>query len=365
VDDSLLEKIPSGTEIHRPFFYDYRKIVGGDIARLLAPLLNRVYFPDKYVQWNHFAFKYIAKKILPFSKIDLIYTSLGPHSTMLLAHKLKQRFNIPMVVDFRDPFSFSQYNLLDEKKSSQSKAEKVERSVFTDADHIINVSRLWKEKYEHLYPDIVPKSSLIHNGYDEGDFGFSNTSERNDHFTLGYNGTFSRLVPLEPLLAALTEISQKHGASIRLNIASPTSKRKLTASFPHLFEKGLIEYKGFLPHAESLQYLQRSDVTVLILNDMEATEGMIPAKTFEYLRIGKPILLLHRKDSVLSEIIQGTQTGLTVDIADHDEIIKALLLLQDQWKQNKFDVHPVQHEIEQFERRHLTRQLADIFDALV
>ena len=254
---------------------------------------------------------------------------------------------------------------MDVKKSSQSKAEKIERSVFTDADHIINVSRLWKEKYEHLYPDIVSKSSLIHNGYDEDDFGFSSTHVKNDHFTLGYNGTFSRLVPLEPLLSALTEIHQKHGVSIRLNIATPTAKRKLTSRFPYIFENGLIEYKGFLPHAESLQYLQQSDATVLVLNDMEATEGMIPAKTFEYLRIGKPILLLHRKDGFLSEIIQKTRTGLTVNIADQEEIVKTLLFLQGQWKQNQFDVHPVQHEIEQFERRHLTAQLADIFDALV
>ena len=365
MDDSLLAKIPAGTEIHRPFFYDYRKIVGGDIAKLLSPLLNRIHFPDRYVQWNYFAFNHIAKKILPSTKIDLVYTSVGPHSTMLAAHRIKRRFNIPFVVDFRDPFSFSQYNLLDTKESSQSKAEKIERSVFKHADHIINVSRIWKEKYERLYPDIVSKSSLIHNGYDEDDFAFSEHSQPNEMFTLGYNGTFSRLVPLEPLLSAIMEIHQDRGIPIRLSIATPTLKRKLTSRFPYLFDNGLIDYKGFLPHGESLQNLQRSDVVVLILNDMAATEGMIPAKTFEYLRIGKPILLLHRKNGHLSEIIAKTQTGLSINIADHKEIVETLLFLQRQWKQNKWDIHPVQHEIAQFERKHLTHQLAGIFDRIV
>ena len=363
-DRSLLEKVPDGTEIHRPPFYDYRKVIGGDIARLLKPLLNRIHFPDKYIQWNHYAFNYISKKILPKLKVDLAYTSVGPHSTMLLAHKLKKHFDIPVVVDFRDPFSFSQYNLLDAEKSRQSKAEKIEQSVFRDADHIINVSRLWKEKYERLYPGIVHKSSLIHNGYDEDDFAFLPTYEKGDCLTLGYNGTFSRLVPLEPLLTAIAEIHRRHGISIRLNIATPISKRKLVSGHAYLFENNLVEYKGFLPHKESLAYLQRSDVAVLILNDIPATEGMIPAKTFEYLRINKPIFLVHQKKGHLSEIIEQTHTGLAVNINDQAEIIRALMSLQQQWKQNNFDYKPAKHEIAKFERKHLTGMLSRIFDEI-
>jgi len=364
IDNSLMEKIPSGTEIHRPFFFDYRKIIGGDIARFLSPLLGRIHFPDKFIQWNYFAFKYISKNILPFSDVDLIYTSVGPHSTMLLAHKLKQHFNIPIVIDFRDPFSFSQYNLLDTQEARQSNAEKIEAAVFRDADHIINVSRIWKDKYEQLYPDIVSKSSLIHNGYDEDDFKFPTHSGKNNHFTLGYNGTFSRLVPLEPLLAAITSIHQHHGIPIHLNIATPTSKRKLVSRHPYLFENNLIKYKGFMPHGESLQYLQRSDAVVLILNDIDATVGMIPAKTFEYLRIHKPILLLHRKEGHLSEIVEKTQTGVGVNITDQEAIVRTLLSLQRQWAQNSLLYDPVHHEIKKFERRHLTGLLARVFDSL-
>lgn len=364
-DDSLLKKIPPGTEIHRPRFYDYRKMIGGDIAKLFRPLLNRIHFPDKYIQWNHFAFKYISKKILSNQKIDLIYTSVGPHSTMLLAHKLKKHYHIPIVVDFRDPFSFSQYNLLDTKESSQSKAESIERTVFGDADHIINVSRIWKEKYEHLHPNIISKSSLIHNGYDEEDFSFPDHVEQNELFTLGYNGTFSRIVPLDPLLNAITEIHKNHGISIRLNIATPTRKRNLISKYPSLFENGLIAFKGFLPHGESLRHLGRSDMTVLILNNIEATEGMIPAKTFEYLRIKKPILVLHKKNGHLSEIIELTQSGVTVNINDQEEITATLLQLQNQWACNNLKTEPAQHEIAKFERKHLTHLLVTIFNNLV
>jgi hypothetical protein len=153
-DNSLLEEIPADVEIHRPFFRDYRKIIPGELAKLLKPLLDRIHFPDKYIQWNHFALKYIKDKIVPHYKIDLAYTSVGPHSTLLLAQKLNQQFNIPFVVDFRDPFSFSQYSILESKKTWRLRAEKIERSVLHDAAHVVNVSNIWKNKYEDLYPEI-------------------------------------------------------------------------------------------------------------------------------------------------------------------------------------------------------------------
>jgi glycosyl transferase family 4 len=365
VDHSLLDEIPQNIEIHRPFFYDYRKIIRGDINKLLRPALNRIHFPDKYVQWNYFAFKYIRDMLLPHKHIDLVYTSVGPHSSMLLAHKLKRHAGIPFVVDFRDPFSFRQYALLESKSAWQSRAEKMERRVLMDADHINNVSRVWKEKYEHMYPEIITKSSLIHNGYDEDDFLGLKTESSNDVLTLGYNGTFSRLVPLDPLIKAIDEIHRQHGIVIRLNIATPTQKRKLISRYPYVFEHGLIAHKGFLPHKESLRNLCQSDVSLLILNDIEATEGMIPAKTFEYLRIQKPILLLHRRNSFLSEIITKTRTGMTVNISSHEEIVKTLLLLHKRWSDNTLDADPDWHQIRKFDRKYLTRQMAKIFDRLI
>ncbi len=232
IDDSFIDEIPPEIEIHRPFFLDYRKYIGGDLAKLLRPVLSRILFPDKYVQWNRFAFNYIRDEVLPHQHIDLVYTSVGPHSTMLLAQRLMRSFDIPFVVDFRDPFSFRQYTVLDTKTAWQKRAEQIEAEVLKDAGHVINVSRIWQQKYEHMYPVITSKSSLIHNGYDDDDFHNLDSQKANEVMTLGYNGTFSRLVPLEPIVAAIMEIHQRHGISIRLNIATPIPPKKLTSQYP-------------------------------------------------------------------------------------------------------------------------------------
>lgn len=365
IDDSLLVEIPSTAEVHRPFFFDYRKMIPGDIAKLIRPIEGKFNFPDKYVQWNHFAFKYIEDKILPKTKIDLIYTSVGPHSTLLLAQKLKQHFSIPFVVDLRDPFSFSQYSILDSKNRWSKKARKIEKSVFNDADHINNVSKIWKEKYERLYPEIVAKSSLIPNGYDEEDFKHLTRKTRNKIFTIGYNGTFSRIVPIEPLIAAMIEIHKTEKISIRLSIATPIKLRKLKSKYPYLFHNSLIDHKGFLPHKESLQKLYQSDTSILILNDIPAIKGMIPAKAYEYLRLNRPILLLHRKGSFLSKLIEDTSTGFTVNINDRTEIVKGLLTMYKNWENRKLDHNPNWEEIRKYERRYLTQKLSNIFNRLI
>jgi len=364
IDDSLLNEIPPTTEIHRPFFFDYRKIIRGEITRFIYPIDKKFNFPDRYVQWNHFAFKYIKDKILSKKKIDIIYTSVGPHSTLLLTHKLKQYFNIPFVIDFRDPFSFGQYSILDSKLNWSNRARQIEQSIFRDADHIVNVTRVWKEKYEKLYPEIAEKSTLIHNGYDEEDFQ-DFIKKRNEIFTVGYNGTFSRIVPIEPLISAIIEIHKKEKVSIKLNIATPIKLSKIKSKYSYLFQNGLIDYKGFLPYKKSLKILYESDAAILILNDIPATEGQIPAKTFEYLRINSPIMLLYKKGNSLSRLIEETGTGFTVNIKDHDEIVNGLLNLYKNWKNGKQEYNPNREEIKKYERKYLTQKISSIFNMLV
>jgi hypothetical protein len=364
-DGSLSNEIPGGMTVHRPAFFNYREKLPKIFVKLFQPIEKRLTFPDKYVRWNKAAFKYISENIIPREKIDLIYTSVGPHSTMLLAHSLMKRHQIPFFIDFRDPFSFSQYALLDKKNNYQKKAQAIEKAVFRDAAHINNVSKIWKDKYDERYPFIAEKSSLIHNGYDEDDFAQLGDKKENSIFTIGYNGTFSRIVPLDPLLSSITDIHRQHGIAMRLSIATPIKKEKLTSRYAYLFQNDLLDHKGFLPHRESLKNVFRADVSALILNDVEATEGMIPAKTFEYLRIGNPILLLHRKGSFLADIIEKTKTGVIINISDSAEIIQTLLMLHAQWRNDALRHQPDWNEIRKYERRNLTGKLAEIFNRIV
>lgn len=366
-DDSLLKEVPGSTTIHRPPFVNYQNQLPKPIGKLFRAVEKRIYFPDNYARWNKSALNYITQHIFPKEKIDLIYVSVGPYSTMLLAHALKQKYHIPTFIDFRDPFSFNQYALLDQKKTFIKKARIIEKKIFADLDHINNVSEIWKVKYEGLYPEIATKSSVIHNGYDEDDFtDLKNaTKAKNEIFTIGYSGTFSRVVPMEPLLSAISQIHEHQAIPMRLSVATPIKKEKLRSRFSYAFKHNLVDYKGFLPHKLSLKNVYQADLSLLILNDIEATEGMLPAKTFEYLRIGNPILLLHRTHGFLAKILEKTKTGISVNIHDQNAVIQTLLMLYKEWQQDIPSVQPDINEIKKYERRYLTQQLSAIFDQLI
>jgi len=363
-DATLLSELPPQVEIHRPGYFNYRKYLRGDIRKLLKPLERRYSFPDNYVHWNQAALRYIRKNILGLKKIDLIYASMGPHSALLLAQELKRRTGLPLVLDFRDPFSFSQYSVLDHKQNYQQRARRIEAAVLPAADHINVVTREWQERYAALYPQIAAKMSAIPNGYDETDFAALPAKRRQAVFTVGYNGTFSRLSPLAPLATAIEEIHRHKGIAIRLSIASATREKKMRSRFRGLYDRGLIEFKGHLPHRESLANLHQSDIVALTLNDIPATRGQIPAKTFEYLRIDRPILLLHKEHGQLADILRCTRTGISVPIDDHSRIVETLLDLQQRWVRQRLEHQPDWQAIAKFERQQLTAALAAIFDRL-
>lgn len=60
--------------------------------------------PDARVGWNKFAFNK-AKEIIIKNNINYLITTGPPHSSHLVGLKIKKKFDINWIVDFRDPWS--------------------------------------------------------------------------------------------------------------------------------------------------------------------------------------------------------------------------------------------------------------------
>jgi glycosyltransferase involved in cell wall biosynthesis len=364
-DTTLLGDIPDDVDIHRPRFWNIWEKIPGDFSKILKQIFRPNHFPDTYLNWNRIAFKYIEREILPKNRIDAVYVSAGPHSTLLLAKMIWEKHRIPYFIDLRDPFSFSQYSVLRGAVDWRRKARSIENDVFSTAGCINNVTKQWHQRYKSLYPDLSCKFCFIPNGFDEADFEFPEAGSSNKVFTIGYNGSFSKLVPIAPLIEAMSYLFKESGIPIRLCIATPIKENTLKKNAALLYENGLIDYKGYLSHQQSLMNLSKADVCALLLSDSEATRGMVPAKTYEYLRVGKPILCLHRKDGHLSDIINSTSTGITIDINNKKEIRETLLSLHERWTSGNTMLRPNTAEIKKYERRELTKRLANKLDDML
>lgn len=364
-DPSMLTEIPSTIKVHRPFYFDYRRVIPGDIAKLIRPLTRKYLYPDRYRLWNFFALKFI-RQLLTKEKIERVFVNLSPFSTLLLAFHIKKEFDIPVIINFRDPFSFNNYLILNKKSTEIQRALDIECHAFPVFDAIVCVTPYLQEKYQSLFPEIRNKFRLITNGFDESDFLNLNLNEIEDResFSIGYNGSVSKLVPIEPLLEAIYKIYLKQGIKIKLNIASKDSIQKILARYQACEKYGLIQYKGFLPHKESLENLCESQIVAIMFENSQTTEGAYSGKIFEYLRLDKPILLLNNKTSHVAKLIQQTNTGTCVNIDNQDEIVAAILDYYQQWKNGQLKHEPNREEIRKFDYKNLTQQLVSIFEEI-
>src|SRR5207245_603137 len=77
-----------------------------------------------------------------------------------------------------------------------------------------------------------------------------------------------------------------------------------------------VRYVGWVPHTQSLRYLQQSDVLLMCAITQPSGQGeKFPAKGFEYLYLRKPVLCLSAP-GVTTELLARSGLGTVVDPAD-------------------------------------------------
>ncbi len=362
-DPKLEDAIPQEAEIIRPFYLDYRRFIPGDIAKLFRKIEKEKLYPDKFVIWNYFVKRKINYVVNHF-RPDIVFVNVNPFSSLLLAADLKKMTGLPVVVNFRDPFSFNNY-LITEKDFAESKrALELEQKLFQNYDAIVCVTPFATNTYRKLFPQMVDRIYFIPNGFDPEDFE-DVAPAKPETFTIGYNGSISSLVPIAPILEAIHHIYREHGIRIKLNIASANRLRDFRSHCPECFDEGLAEHKGFLSHSESLENLARSHLLLAMFAKNKSTEGAYPGKIFEYLAMKKPILLLNHPESDLAKLVLKTKSGTVVDIENHEEIVKTLLMYHEKWQKDEWAFSQNEEAVKQYDYRVITKKTTELFDEVL
>jgi glycosyltransferase involved in cell wall biosynthesis len=119
--------------------------------------------------------------------------------------------------------------------------------------------------------------------------------------------------------------------------------------------EGCVTILGVVPYEQSLVEMKKSSVLVLIAPEVQFYG--IPAKTFEYIAIGRPILCLGDRGAT-ADLIRQSRSGVVVDPSNPQEIRNAIEQLYTAWR----DGHPMTTTFDTtvFERSRLTRELIDI-----
>lgn len=364
LDETLLKDIPKNTKIIRTRAYETSEKNG--ILKIPFKIISKIMIPDSARIWCEKS-KKKAIQIVKKEKIRIIYTTSAPYSDHLLGLYIKKKMPyIKWIADFRDEWTNNPYTLDNPHNLIRTKIEKnMEKNVLFKADYLITNTPVMKENFIKNSCILGNNFYVISNGYDEEDFyNLDFKKPNNEHFTMVYTGAlYGRRRP-DNFFNAIKNLKSKgiiKENSIKVKLIGNYHKDKLQKKIDSYNLTDEIEIIGYVPHDVCIRYQLSADVLVLIEGSGIGANAFYTGKIFEYMNTKRPIIGI-LPEGVAKDLVLESKIGITCDTDKVEEIEKAILMYYEKWLQNSLDFEPDFNVIKKFERKELTRSLAEIFN---
>ncbi len=382
-DESLLEDIPDGIEIIKVPIWEpfrlYRSLTGQKGEKINPGFLQKkkgnsflqnisiwirgnFFIPDAKKFWYRPSVKELSSYLLK-NKVDVIVSTGPPHTTHLIAQKIANRFNIPWLADFRDPWTnIDFYDKLKLTMWADKKHRRLERNVLKNASKIITVSKSWANDLLNI-SGINP--IVINNGFDSTDFKNAGKLPLDVKFSITHAGSLNKdrnPFILWKVLEELVKVNSDFASKLEIKLIGPIDITVKEALKKH----NLMQYTRLidsLPHKEVIPHLITSQVLLLPLNNVPNIEGIIPGKMYEYLGALRPIICIGDIDGDAAEIIYETQTGSVVGFSDKNKLKKEVLKLYDDYKLGVLEINS--NHYNKYSRKQLAERFAIIFNQML
>ncbi len=387
-DESLLDEIPASTRVYRTKIFEpysvYRRMTGKpanapvDVENIptgaskrsfmeqVAGMVRETFFiPDARIGWAPYAVPE-AVRIARREAVDAVYTSSPPYTSAVIGLELKRRLNLPWVAGFRDPWT-GFLSSPDRWFLPKLVDTSIERAVFNRADVI---ECAWKgivEDFRRKFPQGNHyKCVHLPNGFDPADYPTDVPRGRNDRFTVTYTGSMYGKRNPGTFLRAVEELVQEgtvDDEKIRLRFIGRfgSEVKEMLAASPLRMS---IERNDYVPHHESIRSLMTSDMLLLVVDESKDSREIVPGKVFEYLGARKPVLALTDTEGAVADLIRETGAGTAVQNQDIPGVKRAFVECYRKFLYNDPCAAPNDDAIRTYERKEVTRRLAELLDYL-
>ena len=174
------------------------------IQRLSLYIRANYFIPDARKGWKSYALK-MVKTIMQEHDINAVITTGPPQSTHLIGLEMKKRYNLPWLVDFRDPWTTVYYNKFFPRTAATERKDKaLEDAVLHSADAVVAVSAGLGAEFRER----AKRLEIIYNGFDTEDIPESKDGAT-VQFTLEYIGNLKPNQNPENLWIALNELQDE------------------------------------------------------------------------------------------------------------------------------------------------------------
>jgi len=255
--------------------------------------------PDPQILWNRSAMRE-AIRILRAQPHDVIFVTGPPFSSFLLGSKLKQRFGIPLVLDFRDEWLLvSQYMENHQLRGlAYWRQYAMMQKTLQAANAVVATTQASAAELASQCRKAASAAtvSCIYNGFDPDDLGdLPNTPATSSKLRIAYTGTLWKLTDISPLVSALESLAQTaadRAARVELTVAGRRTPQQDSVLARLRGTAVSVVRLDYLPHSQALKLAASADLLLLLLADQPGVERVVPAKLFEYLALQKPILAI-------------------------------------------------------------------------
>lgn len=291
------------------------------------------------------------------------YPPLGVH---LAAWQATRQQPLPWVADFRDPITVGQLRRLFSPLQFAAYCL-LERSFFRRAQAIVVNTDETAEAYRKTYPFAAPKIHVIPNGFDPAESLSALPVPERLHRLLVHTGALYAGRNPNPILESLARLraaQDPEACRTRLLLVGEiTGDAGLAEALSHTaIQEGWLELiPRRIPQPEARRILREADGLVLL---QPQTSLEAPAKLFEYLSVGRPILALVPRNSAVETILHLAGIPFRCVYPEDppqsaDAAISAFLRLPNT------PVQPSPRFQERFNVIAQTRQLAELLDRLI
>lgn len=315
--DDLLAEVPAGTPVCRAFALDTARhlAVGGRYPGVLAR-------PDRWVTWRFDAVRQ-GMRLIREHQPKVLWTTYPIATAHLIGAELQRRSGLPWVADFRDPMAQDGYP---EDPRVWASFKRIEEAAVTQAALLCFTTPSAADTYRRRYPAAARRIVVLENGYDEATFARAEAAlpHRNPLnpgcVTLLHSGIVypSERDPTQLFEALGRMRSAGACAALRVRFRAASADDLLRDMARRHGVEHQVEILPPVPYAHALSEMLQAD-GLLVMQASNCNE-QVPAKVYEYLRAGRPIVSLTDPTGDTWRVLQAAGLSAVAHLDRADEI---------------------------------------------
>lgn len=358
VSQDQMNEVASTTVVERAFALD--------TARHLAVRGRYPGFaarPDRWVSWWLGAVPAGLAMIRKY-RPSALWSTYPIATAHMIGHSLQRLSGLPWIADFRDPMAQDGYPA---DPLTWRRFKTIEERALRKASCNVFVTAGAVRFYQKRYPDLPQERfAVIENGYDEEVFESLDTTKEprtSGILTLLHSGIVypSERDPTQffQALRNMLDNGSLQPTELRVRFRAAGHEAFLNRLADKCQVSELVELAPSIPYRDALKEMMSAD-GLLVLQASNCND-QIPAKLYEYLRCGRPIIALTDPDGDTADLMRRAGMTSIARLNSAAEIASELRQFLDAVK-SRAAPKPDRPMVEAASRMHRTRELADVLD---